>query len=105
MPKVHPAIEDRQRHYLPGDKDGENLSRLKIHRTLRQRFRVLGNGNQYVACVADFPHAHKHSFLNHLSLEEREEFEAAAWRRGVDIIKLEEARRRFKGSQRRPIWR
>ncbi|KAK0649844.1 hypothetical protein B0T16DRAFT_492379 [Cercophora newfieldiana] len=56
LPKVHPSIEDRQRHYLPGDEEqqGQSSSRLEIQRSLRQRYRVFKKdrtGEEYMDSI------------------------------------------------------
>ncbi|KAB5554875.1 hypothetical protein GE09DRAFT_142479 [Coniochaeta sp. 2T2.1] len=91
LPKVHPKIEDRQRHYLPEDEEGEaSSSRLHIHRVLRQRYRVVTNGagSKYVTYVKDFPHILGNPVFDNMSLAEKEKSEARFWRRGVDINQL-----------------
>jgi len=90
LPKVHPQIEDRQRHYLPADEKEESLpsSRLEIHRFLRQRYRVVGNaetGDQYIAYAQDFPHFVGHPIFDDMTLAEKERVEGAIWRAGVDV--------------------
>jgi hypothetical protein len=91
LPKVHPRIEDRQRHYL-GDEDNtgnseESSSRLEIHRILRQRYRVVerSTGYKYVIYAQDFPHILDNPLCDCMSLAEKEEFEGTMWRAGENV--------------------
>lgn len=89
LPKVHPRIEDRQRHYLPGGEEEESSSsRLEIHRVLRQRYRVLysaNTGDMRVTWMQDFPHIVGNPVFDDMSLAEKEEFEGRMWRAGLDV--------------------
>lgn len=105
LPKVHPRIEDRQRHYLPGDADQEGpaRSRLKIHRILRQRYRVFLGGSEpgkdLIRSVEDFPHTYLHPDFHDMSQAESEQFEADGWRRGVNVVAAAQARHRGRFSR------
>lgn len=112
LPKVHPRIEGPQRHYLPGKEDEEaaggeeSSSPLWLHRTPRQRHRVVGESgnlnNRWITYVQDFPHSFGDPlFYEGRSRAEREELEAFAWRRGVDIVALSSPRCCIRYSRRR----
>ena len=91
LPKVHPGIEDPQRHYLSGREEEETSSTgLDIHRVLRQRYRVVttGAGTKYVTYVKDFPHTLGNPVFDNMSLAEKEKFEGRFWRRGVDVDRM-----------------
>ena len=102
LPKVHPKVEDRQRHYLPGDEEDESFSssRLEFHRFLRQRYRVLEDaitGDQRIIYVTDFPHIVGNPNFDNWSLAEKESMESAMWRSGTDVDRLLGMSLRFKG--------
>lgn len=99
LPKVHPGMENSQRHYLPGDTEHEgpatSQDKLEIHRIFRQRYRVFKSifcnisiPNGRVQYSEDFPHLHGVDCFTGLSEAEKEEFEADAWRRGENPIQL-----------------
>ena len=80
LPNLHPEIENRQRHYLPGEREEENPpSQLEIHRLLRQRYRVLehtdirgirGTCPKHVRYYEDFPPLIGNPAFNAVSLAE-----------------------------------
>lgn len=92
LPKLHPQIEDRQRHYLPGDEEEESSSRrLEIRRILRQRERILENantGDRYIISTQDFPHLVGDPSFYYMSMAELEEFERRLWHAGVNVQQL-----------------
>jgi hypothetical protein len=112
LPRVHPLIEDLQRHYLPQveEERGATSSSLVIRRILRQRYRVFRNdstGRERMLYVEDFPHTHPGGRLyRDWSREEEENYEAAGWRRGVNVIKVARRRRgcRWTGRPRWSSW-
>ncbi|KAK4446421.1 hypothetical protein QBC34DRAFT_356803 [Podospora aff. communis PSN243] len=106
LPKAHPAIEDRQRHFLPEDEEhhGQSSSGFEIRRILRQRYRVLMSdvlGREYMEYVIDFPHTHPRSSLFPTTpRDELEQHEAAGWRRGINVIRAAAVSRGFRYSKR-----
>ncbi|KAK4113247.1 hypothetical protein N656DRAFT_778773 [Canariomyces notabilis] len=90
LPKLHPRIEDRQRHYLSVDVDEEeeSPSRLVVHRFMRQRYRVVEDrdtGDKTVTIVPDFPVLYKHPLFDGRPLLDVEDYERALWRSGLDV--------------------
>ncbi|KAK1836826.1 hypothetical protein QBC39DRAFT_337417 [Podospora conica] len=104
LPRVHPKIENSQRHYLPDDgvNEAPTSSQLRIRRILRQRYRVFLRsgepGNDLIRSVDDFPHTYSHTdpggWFGDMARAEREEYEASGWRRGVNVITEEQIRSR-----------
>lgn len=92
LPKLHPSLEDPQRHYIEEknttDRSFASLSQFKIRRILRQRRQSKKNclGHYQVIYAEDFPHLLGHPGVRHRSLLWVEEVERAMWRAGQDVI-------------------
>jgi hypothetical protein len=90
LPKLHPQLEDRERHYLPEDEEHEwPALRLGIFRYLRIRYRVVEkDGRLRSTRVCDFPEwldmrQDLGPSLRDAPVAELEEFERSLWRDGL----------------------
>lgn len=87
LPKVHPKIEDPQRHYL--EDDASSSPGFEIRRALRQRHRVNeGYDDGHLVYVIDFSHFFGNCVFDDMSLEDMERSEALLWRAGVDVDEI-----------------
>jgi len=89
LPKLHPRLENVERHYLPDFGDGDQgwpASRLGIHRFVRERFRAEVKSNELeTTYVNDFPELVDSMYFEHKSMADKEEMERRMFGSGLWI--------------------
>jgi hypothetical protein len=93
LPKLHPQLEDSDRHFIEEDTTNSSLissSPFKIRRRLRQRYHAEKNdmGKYWATYAPDFPFCLSYPNFEFTSLEEMESWERRAWQAGVDIQRV-----------------